>query len=163
MTPSEAHRCRRGTFPVLQFNRMLGKEPGVERLFLVYIPIPKLRRCVRSGKALRELSSDGDRAVLSPGAAKRKRQVGLPLLLIAGEEELAEIDHLVEEGLRFGSVENEASHLGVLSGEPFQLGDEVGIGKKTQIEHQICLLGDAVAVSKGEDGDGRRVARSEER
>src|ERR1700687_4426293 len=141
MTPSEAHRHRRRTFPVLQFNRMLGKRTAADALFLVYIPIPKLRRCVRSGKALGELSGDGDRAVFSPGAAKRKRQVGLPLLLIAGEEELAEIDHLVEEGLRLGAVENEASHLGVLSGEPFQLGDEVGVGKKTRIEQQICLLG----------------------
>src|SRR5712664_3097588 len=126
MTPSEPRRCRRGAFPDLQFNRMLGKRTVGGRLFLVYIPIPKLRRCVRSGKTLGELSGDGDRAVLSPGAAKRKRQVGLPLLLVLGEEELAEIDHLVEEGLRLRSLQDEASHLGVLPGESLQFGDKVG-------------------------------------
>ena len=87
--------------------------------------------------------------VLSAGAAHAEHQRGLPLLLIAGNEEAQHIHDLIQKSPGDGKGENVIPNRGFQSRMLLQLRHIEGVGQKADVQHQIRILRDAVFVPEG--------------
>src|SRR5947207_2277800 len=89
--------------------------------------------------------------MLPPGAAKSNRQIALAFMDVMRQQ----IDQKIGDALnKFGRLRKRANvfcDLGMTSSQGPEFGDEMGIGKKTNVEHQVRVVGDAVLESEAHE------------
>src|SRR5262249_2688654 len=107
-------------------------------------------------------------AVLAAGAAERDGEIAFAFAHVVRNQIDQKAFHATEKfvGLRKGT--DVAANFGIFSGEGAQARDKVRIGKKANVEDQVSVGGNAVAVAEAYDRYEHRVfigilkARSDE-
>ncbi len=99
------------------------------------------------------------RAVFAAGAADRDGQIALALALVAGAEQVEQLDVPVEElaGALLG--EHVVGDLRVLAGQVAQLRDPERVGQEPHVDHQVGVQRQAVLVAEGQQGQRGRPVR----
>jgi hypothetical protein len=81
---------------------------------------------------------------MTTGAADTDRQVGLALRLKAGDEKRQQLVDSVDELLGSFGGEDIVAYRLVDTPEVLQLGDPVGVGKKSDVEQKVDVAGRTV-------------------
>src|SRR6266496_6495780 len=89
--------------------------------------------------------------MLPAGAAESNRQIAFAFVDVMRQE----IDQQIGDALnKFGRLRKRANvfcDLGMASSQGPEFGDEMGIWKKTNVEHQVRVVGDAVLESEAHE------------
>ena len=99
-------------------------------------------------KVLADFFGDHDGAMLSAGAAEGDRQVALPFVNVVRQQVDEQVGDARDE---LASLREGANVLGdarVASCKRTELGDEVRVGQKSDIEDEVGVLGNALTESE---------------
>jgi len=94
---------------------------------------------------------------LASRATDSNREIALTLVDIVGQQKRQHVGDFVQKFLCLRELTDIFRHLGMLSSQFAKFGDEVRVGKKPNVEDQVCIAWDAVFESKTSDGN-REVA-----
>src|SRR5689334_2289665 len=101
----------------------------------------------------RDIFGNHHRAMLASGTAESDGQITLAFVDVMREEIDQQVGYAMNEFRRLRKRTNVFCDLGVASGEWPELGDEVRVGQKTNVEHQVSVIGHAVLESEAHERD----------
>ena len=100
-----------------------------------------------------QILGGGDRPVPPPRTPQRDGEVCPPLLQIEGKRETEKIPESIQIGSGGWVLEEELRNAGVTSRQRSQFLVEMRIGEAAEIEDEVGLGRDTVAISEGDQGD----------
>lgn len=149
-------RPRAKISPVVKFQNcrfVLALHHNAKKNLLFDVAVGHFGREAAFFEGLLYLLGEHDGAVFPAGAAEGDGQIAFAFADVMRDQIHEEAFDAAEKFAGLGERADVLFDFGVFSSEAAQAGDEMGIGEEADVEDQVGVRGDAVLVTKTDDGD----------